>query len=252
MKVDDGRRPERREAENRRHAEARDKAEGEKSRFSKMMERRQSAGRKTPGGDNRGDERARELREGQVQRRGRDDDARRLNRAGPSGGQSAEKGRKADKKPEAFQGGAQQSREVSLMDSEAREVAQPGGYEPEIGDPTNGIEEVRERTTGARAASHSAAAQSSDPPMTQVSQAIVEAVRVGHDAEKRQVVFVDVTVPGRGDVRIRLRRDGGGGMQVRMRADNDALARTLQRGVGELREEGKRNDIQFTSIRVVR
>ena len=87
--------------------------------------------------------------------------------------------------------------------------------------------------------------------MSEMVRRIVDAVRVGQDAQARQVVFVDVTVPERGKVRIRLRRDGGG-MEVRMRADNDALARSLQQGVGTLRDKAEDKGISFTSVQVVR
>lgn len=91
----------------------------------------------------------------------------------------------------------------------------------------------------------------SEPAVQQIAREIVEAVRVGEDEHRRQVVFLDVTVPERGEVRIRLRRDGGG-MEVRMRADNDALARTLQQNTDGLRRAAGAKDIELTSVRVVR
>ena len=247
MKVEDKRRPEREQAQHRQKDQIKNKAEGEKSRFSQMMECR-----KAPGGHRRGDERGRELREGLVQSDGREADARRLTRLAPKGGQSSQKGQAAEAKQEVLPGIANKEGH----DNGGAALKEKGGLSSSaqssdvaaFGAP---IEELQERSAGAQAMSNTDAPRAAEPPVTQVAREIVEAVYVGQDSQQRQVIFVDVTVPGRGDVRIRLRRDGGG-MEVRMRADNDALARTLQQGVRELREEGQKKDIEFTSIRVVR
>ena len=113
------------------------------------------------------------------------------------------------------------------------------------------IQEVRRSIEGASGCTENRQASRANPALDVVAREILNAVRVGEDATKRRVLFLDVTVPGQGDVRIRLRRDGDG-MEVRMRADNDELARNLRSGSDELRERGRDEGINFTSVRVVR
>jgi hypothetical protein len=84
----------------------------------------------------------------------------------------------------------------------------------------------------------------------EISRQIVDAVRQGNDQHQRQVVFVDAQVPGGGNVRIRLRRDGGA-FEARMRADSDGLARTLRHHESELRDAADDSDVTFSSIDIV-
>ncbi|MFB6350465.1 MAG: hypothetical protein ABEN55_19065, partial [Bradymonadaceae bacterium] len=83
-----------------------------------------------------------------------------------------------------------------------------------------------------------------------LARQIVDAVRVGTDRARRQVVMVDAEVPGRGQVRIRLRRDGES-FETRMRADSEELARTLRRNEDTLRESAREDDVLFSSIDIV-
>ncbi len=241
MKVDDGNRARREEAQQRQQRGQNERAKGDKQRFAEVMERRQA-----PGGHRRGDERGRELREGIEQRRGREGAAKRLERSGRRDGDKGAntEGREATRRPgeqRCEAGGERQAASASVLEDEESRMAE---YIP-------GVDEIAERAGGAGAAGKAESSAYAEPPMMRVARKIVEAVHVGDDAQGRRVVFLDITVPGRGDVRIRLRRDGGG-MEVRMRADNDALARSLQQGVADLREEGAEQGIQFTSVQVVR
>ncbi|MFU8803804.1 MAG: flagellar hook-length control protein FliK [Bradymonadaceae bacterium] len=87
-------------------------------------------------------------------------------------------------------------------------------------------------------------------PTQQVAREIVEALHVGHDSHARKVVLVDVHIPGKGNVRIRLRRQGDN-VEVRMRTQNEDLARELRSGREDLREAGREKGVKFTSIEVV-
>lgn len=108
------------------------------------------------------------------------------------------------------------------------------------------------------------AGASSPPPITgsapppppaaavhHVARQILRALRVGADQNARKVVFLDVTVPGHGDLRVRLRRDGDG-FEARLRADNDGLARLLQAHTDDLRHAAEDNGVHFTSLQVRR
>lgn len=93
--------------------------------------------------------------------------------------------------------------------------------------------------------------QSDAESLEHIARQIVQAAQVGEDGQGRRVMFLDVTVPGYGDVRIRLRQDGGG-LEVRMRADNDGLAQTLRQYSERLRSSAGEQGVQLTSIQVVR
>lgn len=264
MKVGDGEKANRAEGTNRREGQRQEKAKREKSRsFSEVMDRRKTADQYK-----RGNERGREIKEGTVQRQGREAERHRLTQREPRGGRGEAPERRNGRQGERKDG---LSGERGVRDKEVKESREctedvGDGYDldadPRTGESTTHIgestaenpqeiQEVRERVGGTEGPGYAEASRRSEPAMTEVARQIVNAVRVGEDGQARRVVFLDVTVPGQGDVRIRLRRDGSG-MEVRMRADNDALARTLQEGVGQLREKGREKDIQFTSIQVVR
>ena len=85
----------------------------------------------------------------------------------------------------------------------------------------------------------------------EVARRVVEAIHVGRDHRQRQVLFLDVKIPGRGDIRIRLRQEGGG-YAVRMRTDNDGLARELQSGAEQLRQAGAQRGVMLQTIEVHR
>ncbi|MBA2662362.1 MAG: flagellar hook-length control protein FliK [Bradymonadaceae bacterium] len=86
--------------------------------------------------------------------------------------------------------------------------------------------------------------------LAQVVDKIVQAFFVGQDTRSKKIVMMDVQVPGRGSVRVRLSRSGEQ-VDVRMRADNVELARLLRTHREELREAGTRAGITFASIEVV-
>jgi hypothetical protein len=151
-----------------------------------------------------GDERGRELHEGEVQRLVDDD------------GQSAIA---FDARPDTF-------------------------AEPQ----TSGIT-ASGATTACATGSPVASARAAE--VHQIAREILKALRTGVDKHARKVVFLDVTVPGHGDLRVRLHRDGDG-VSARLRADNDGLARLLQSHTGELRQAGLERGVRFTSLEVVR
>jgi hypothetical protein len=78
---------------------------------------------------------------------------------------------------------------------------------------------------------------------------VAKSVKVGVDAAKRQVVLMDVEIPGRGTVHIRLRRQGAK-FDARFRADDHGLARMLRRHREDLRQAGDDAGVQFGELRV--
>ena len=79
---------------------------------------------------------------------------------------------------------------------------------------------------------------------------VAKSVKVGVDRAKRQVVLMDVEVPGRGTVHVRLRRQGAT-FHARFRADEHGLARMLRRHSGELRDAAEDAGVSFGELRVV-
>ncbi|GEM_PF-6749701 len=78
---------------------------------------------------------------------------------------------------------------------------------------------------------------------------VAKSLKVGVDAAKRQVVLMDVEIPGRGTVHIRLRRQGAK-FDARFRADDHGLARMLRRHREDLRQAGDDAGVQFGELRV--
>lgn len=83
----------------------------------------------------------------------------------------------------------------------------------------------------------------------QIADEIVRAARVGRDAEGRDVLMLEVDLPGRGDLRVRLRRDGSG-FETRFRTDDHRLARDLRENDDKLRESAARRGVELTDIEV--
>jgi hypothetical protein len=79
---------------------------------------------------------------------------------------------------------------------------------------------------------------------------VAKSVKVGVDRAKRQVVLMDVEVPGRGTVHVRLRRQGER-FDVRLRPDDHGLARMLRRHRDDLRQAGDDAGVRFGELRVV-
>jgi hypothetical protein len=88
------------------------------------------------------------------------------------------------------------------------------------------------------------------PAPQQIATHIVDAIHVGHDQHARKIVMVDVHIPGKGDVRIRLRRQGDD-IEVRMRTNSQDLARELRQGRDTLREAGREKGLHFSTIDIV-
>lgn len=86
--------------------------------------------------------------------------------------------------------------------------------------------------------------------VAQLANKIVEAFYVGQDARAKKIVMMDVNVPGRGSVRVRLSKTGDS-VDVRMRADNEDLARLLRAHREDLRESGASKGVNFANIEVV-
>jgi hypothetical protein len=79
---------------------------------------------------------------------------------------------------------------------------------------------------------------------------LVRACQVGQDQQQRKVMMLDVRVPGRGNIRVRLRQEGDG-ISVRMRADNDELKSLLRSHQGVMRDTANEQGVSFTRIDVV-
>lgn len=79
---------------------------------------------------------------------------------------------------------------------------------------------------------------------------MVEKVQVGEDARRRKTVILQVEVPGRGQVHVRLRKDGEA-YDLRMRATDPSFAHALRSEQGELRRQGSEKGLRFARIEVV-
>lgn len=257
MKVGDDDRARRAEADERRDEKRREEARRDKQqKFSELMERRRNRGR-TAGGD----ERPRRFREspvrgGQTGRRDRCCGGER-NRPDRAPARRDSETRRCEVGDETKQRRSERAQtcsgantERAMRDGDASAAPlQVRGQENER--PNGELKKVGERIGSGRETSGTSGAGRTAPVVEEISRRILEAVRVGRDQEARRVVFLDVSVPDQGEVRIRIRREGGG-VGVRMRADNDALARRLRQGTEQLRTRGADEGIEFNSIRVVR
>lgn len=241
MKVGDDQRTQRAEREKQQEKKRREETQRQKERrFSEIMNRRDS-----PKPKRSGDERTRRLHEGKPQKQRRDREGRRLER-------NVQNNQTAGQTSSSHAPEEQREPAVTIDD---RRRDQPGvlqsdrssGEQPQH----RGIDDVRRRTERTGSTTDPRLADSR-PAVEVVAREILQAARFGEDDRTRRVVFLDVTVPGRGDIRIRLKRDGSGGFEVRLRAGNDSLGRTLQHGSDELRRRGQRQGVRFSSIRVVR
>ncbi len=110
--------------------------------------------------------------------------------------------------------------------------------------------ELRSEALGPRDVAGASTGQAAST-VEEIARRVVEAIHVGKDQRMRQVLFMDLKVPGRGEVRIRLRQEGGG-YSLRMRADNDGLARDLQMGAQALRQAGAAKGLRLETIEVHR
>ncbi len=86
--------------------------------------------------------------------------------------------------------------------------------------------------------------------VAELARKLVERAHVGRDASGRQIMLLDLQVPGRGNVRVRLRRRGEG-FELRMRPENEDFARDLRREREHFRQSAAENGVEFTSIEIV-
>lgn len=127
-----------------------------------------------------------------------------------------------------------------LKKIEVEEQAVLSGAIPELTD-GNGVQQ---------AAQAAPAAGTDRAEMAQLANKIVQAFYVGQDARAKKIIMMDVNVPGRGSVRVRLSKTGDA-VDVRMRADNEDLARLLRAHREDLRDSGASKGVNFANIEVV-
>ena len=84
----------------------------------------------------------------------------------------------------------------------------------------------------------------------EIAQRLVKAVHVGQDQRARKVVMMDIEVPGYGNLRARLTRQGDG-IEVRLRAEDPALSRLLRSQRGTLADQARANGVTLRQIDVV-
>ncbi len=97
-------------------------------------------------------------------------------------------------------------------------------------------------------------AAAAPPAPSEVMQQLVSAMAaegwVGADIHGRKVVMLNVQCPGRGSVRIRLRKEEAG-VSVRVRADNDELSSLLHDHQDQLRDAMSKKGLALTNLEVV-
>lgn len=97
--------------------------------------------------------------------------------------------------------------------------------------------------------------QSSMPKDVEQIQALTEMLvkecRLGEGKQMaKRVMLLDLSVPGKGDVRVRVMRDGDG-VQVRFRAADKQTAQWLHDHKEKLRDQGHQRGVVFKRIEVV-
>jgi hypothetical protein len=102
-----------------------------------------------------------------------------------------------------------------------------------------------EQVTGTSTADEVARAEE----LQQLADKLIDACHTGIDQQGRQVMMLDVQVPGRGSVRVRLRKQGDG-VEVRMRADNPELGALLKARSGSLRDQLSSRSISISTLEV--
>jgi hypothetical protein len=86
--------------------------------------------------------------------------------------------------------------------------------------------------------------------VAELARKLVDRAHVGQDASGRQIMLLDLEVPGRGNVRVRLRRRGEG-FELRMRPENDEFARDLRHEREHFRQSAAEGGVDFSSIEIV-
>lgn len=84
----------------------------------------------------------------------------------------------------------------------------------------------------------------------EIVEAMVKAAQVGEDAQGRKVMFLELDVPGRGTLRVRLLKEHDG-YAVRMRASDEGLARELLSAQSEMVRGAGARGVRFNAVEVV-
>ena len=114
------------------------------------------------------------------------------------------------------------------------------------------IDGVAERAEGLTGEQHvqAPAASSSKEMIAALATQLVKACAVGKDQRARKVMLLDVDLPGQGQLRVRITRDGDG-VNVRLRASDERTRQLVKAHAGQLRDEGARQGVVFKHIEVV-
>ncbi|RAL23938.1 hypothetical protein DL240_07260 [Lujinxingia litoralis] len=190
------------------------------------------------GGEESGDERlegdyyGRALEEGAVQR-GEE------GWAGASDGERLKRGEEPE--PGAMAGEEKEGGESEAEDVRRLEEAVEGPAVSEVvrgpERPGGGVNEL-------------AAGGGGGPELGEVVEQMVRAAQVGEDAQGRRVMFLELEVPGRGMLKVRLLREHDG-FSVRMRASDEGLARDLLRWKGEMVRAAGERGVKLNGVAVV-
>lgn len=82
-----------------------------------------------------------------------------------------------------------------------------------------------------------------------VFDSIVREVAVAEDVHRRKIIMLDLAVPGRGRVRVRVRR-GEHGAQVRFRTDDEGLREELAARRSELTDRARDRGVAIARVEV--
>ncbi|TXD36093.1 hypothetical protein FRC98_13285 [Lujinxingia vulgaris] len=84
----------------------------------------------------------------------------------------------------------------------------------------------------------------------EIVEAMVKAAQVGEDAQGRKVMFLELDVPGRGTLRVRLLKEHDG-YAVRMRASDEGLARELLSSQSEMVRGAGARGVRLNAVEIV-
>lgn len=162
-------------------------------------------------------------------------------------------------------GGANERNEREQVDRREREAGsatqQPSGEEGAVGGvsvndgasggPGSSTERLAEPSGAVHR--HSGAAKTTRSEREQriesIANEMVRAVRVGRDGQRRRVVMLELEIPGRGGLNVRMRRDGEG-YDIRMRAERSALGAELKRGTSKMKGAMEERGVAVGSINI--
>lgn len=86
--------------------------------------------------------------------------------------------------------------------------------------------------------------------VAKIARELVDKAQLGTDTAGRQIMMLELQVPGRGQIRVRLRRRGDG-FELRMRPQNQELARDLRQERYQFRQAAAGRGVTFSSIEIV-